>query len=260
MDFLAKLESATNKNNSLLCIGLDPDPKNLLGSKDQFEFNKKIIDKTADLVCTFKPQIAFYSAFGLKGIEDLKKTIDYIHNNCPTIPVILDAKRGDVGHTAEMYTKEVFDFFQADATTVNPYCGFDSVEPFFKRENKGVFIICKTSNPSAADFQDINASGQALYVHIARQVTEWNKRFPNAYIEIGATWPKEIGVLREIAKEIPFLIAGIGAQGGDLGQTLKNGLRKDKQGLIISSSRGIIYAQNPRSAALKLRDEINKYR
>lgn len=260
MHFLTKLELATNKNNSLLCIGLDPDPQNLHGPKNQFEFNKKIIDKTADLVCAFKPQVAFYSAAGLKGVEDLKKTIDYIHNSYPTIPVILDAKRGDVSNTAKMYAKEIFDFFKADATTVNPYCGLDSVEPFLKRKEMGVFVICKTSNPSASNFQDMQTEGQPFYVQVAKKVVQWNNKFSNAYIEIGATWPKDVGILRKIAKDIPFLIAGIGAQGGDLEQTLKNGLRKDMRGLIINSSRGIIYATNPRSAALKLRNDINKYR
>lgn len=241
-------------------MGLDPDPENLQGANDQFEFNKKIIDETFDLVCCYKPQIAFYGAAGIKGFEDLKKTIDYIHENHEDIPVLLDGKRADVGHTSEMYTKEVFDFYNADAVTVIPYCGFDSLEPFFKREDRGVFVICRTSNAGAADIQDLEVDTEPLYIKVAEKIVEWNKKYPNVYLEIGATWPDEIGTLRKLAPEMPFLIAGIGAQGGDLEGTLKNGLTADKKDLIISSSRGIIYAQSPKVAAKNLRDEINRYR
>lgn len=260
MDFKTKLDKAISKNNSLLCVGLDPDPQKLNGAKSQFEFNKKIIDQTATLVCCYKPQIAFYAANGIKGINDLKKTIDYIHKNYPQIPVLLDAKRGDVGHTSQMYAKEVFDVFQADAATVIPYCGFDSLEPFFDYRDRGVFIICRTSNPGAADFQDLKVGTTPLYLKIAEKIVEWSKKCPNIQLEVGATWPEEISQIRKIAPDLTFLIAGIGAQGGDLEKTLKNGLTKDSRGLIISSSRGIIYAQDPAKEAEKLKDEINKYR
>ncbi len=260
MNFAAKLQHAITQNNSLLCVGLDPDYENLKGAKSQFEFNKRIIDQTAEFVCCFKPQIAFYSAAGNKGLEDLKKTIDYIHKKYSAIPVLLDAKRGDVGHTSEMYAKEVFNVFNADAVTVNPYCGFDSLEPFFKRTDRGVFVICRTSNPGATDFQDLKVGKEPLYVKVTQKIVDWNKKYPNVFLEIGATWPGESGELRTLASEMPFLIAGVGAQGGNLEGTLKNGLTKRGQGLIISSSRGIIYAQDPKSAAKKLRDEINKYR
>ena len=242
-----------------MCVGLDPDPQKLEG-QSQFEFNKEIINKVADLVCCFKPQIAFYAALGSKGLDDLKKTIDYIHEQYQEIPVLLDAKRNDVGHTSEMYVKEVFDALNSDAVTVSPYCGYDSLEPFFKRKEKGVFVICRTSNPGATDFQDLKVGDNPLYVEVAKKIVDWSKTYPNVYLEIGATWPQEIGVLRKLAPNMPFLIAGIGAQGGDLEATVKNGMRKDKEGLIISSSRGIIYDQDPQAAAQKLRDEINKYR
>ncbi|OGD87609.1 orotidine 5'-phosphate decarboxylase [Candidatus Curtissbacteria bacterium RIFCSPHIGHO2_01_FULL_41_11] len=260
MDFKSKLEKISQKNNSLLCVGLDPDPENLSGAIDQFEFNKKVVDETAEFVCCYKPQIAFYGAAGLKGFENLKKTIDYIHKNYSPIPVLLDGKRADIGHTSEMYTKEVFDFYEADAVTVIPYCGFDSIEPFFQRRGKGIFVICRTSNQGANDFQDLKVGDEPLYFKVAQKIVEWNKKYPNVFLEIGATWPGEIGILRKLAPNMPFLIAGIGAQGGDLEGTLKNGLTKEKKGLIISSSRGIIYAQNPKEAAKKLRDEINRYR
>lgn len=270
MTFEDKLNEAISLNNSLLCIGLDPNPENLKGFKNQFDFNKAIIGKTADLVCCYKPQIAFYAAAGLQGIEDLKKSIDYIHKNLPQVPVILDAKRGDVPSTSQMYVKEVFDVFGADATTVNPYCGFDSLVPFFERKNRGVFVICRTSNASAVDFQDLKVGESQVYVKVAHQIINWSKKYPNVYLEIGATWPGEIGVLRNMTKDMVFLVAGVGAQGGDLEGTLKNGLithplsssstRGSKLGLIISASRSIIYSSSPRSAAQKLKDEINKYR
>ena len=260
MNFQDKLDKVITTNKSLLCVGLDPDPIKLKKGQSQFEFNKTIIDQTADLVCAFKPQIAFYAAAGLKGLGDLIKTIDYIHKHYQHIPVILDAKRADVGHTSEMYAKEVFDIYGADAITVNPYCGFDSLEPFFKRIDRGVFVICRTSNPGSADFQSLKTDNEALYVKVARKIIEWNKKYPNVFLEIGATWPDEIRVLRKLAGNMPFLIAGIGAQGGDLQNTLKNGLRKNGRGLIISASRSIIYAQDPQKEAKKIKDEINKYR
>ncbi len=260
MDFKDKLQLAQKKNETLLCVGLDPDPQKLQKGQTQFEFNKKIIEDTSKYVCCFKPQIAFYAAAGVAGIESLKQTIDYIHKEYPDIPVLLDAKRGDVGHTSEMYAKEVFDFYQADAATVGPYCGFDSIEPFLKRADKGIFVICRTSNPGAGDFQDLKVGNGPLYVEVAKKIVGWSEKYPNVFLEIGATWPEEIGVLRKLAPNMPFLIAGIGAQGGDLESTLKNGLTKNGDGLIISSSRGIIYAQDPKKAAEDLKNEINKYR
>lgn len=259
MKFLKKLAKAIERNNSLLCVGLDPDPENLAGADDQFEFNRRIIDKTAELVCCFKPQIAFYAAAGTAGLLNLKKTIDYIHSQYSKIPVILDAKRGDIGSTSEMYAREVFDFYNADAATVNPYLGFDSLEPFFRREDRGIFVIARTSNPGASDFQDIKAGGAPLYIRVAQKVLAWNKKYQNLMLVVGATWPREIAALRRLAGDMTFLIAGIGAQGGDLETTLKNGLTGGR-GLIISASRSIIYAQDPQESAKKLRDEINKYR
>ena len=260
MNFQDKLDKAISKNNSLLCVGLDPDFTKLKKGQGQIEFNKTIIDQTAGLVCAFKPQIAFYAAAGLEGLDDLKKTIRYIHENYQNVPVILDAKRGDVGHTSEMYIKEVFDVYGADAVTVNPYCGFDSIEPFFKRSDKGIVVLCRTSNPSAADFQDLKIDGEPLFIKVARKVVDWDKKYKNLLIVVGATYPNEMKMIREIASKMTFLVPGVGSQSGDLENTLKNGLRKDGRGLIISSSRDIIYAQDPKLAAQKLKDEINKYR
>jgi len=259
MNFLDKVDAAQLKNNSLVCVGLDPDPAKLPKKLSIFQFNKLIIDQTADLVCCYKPQIAFYAASGIQGLADLQKTIIYIKDKYQ-IPVILDAKRGDIGNTSQMYAKEVFDVFDADAVTVNPYCGFDSMLPFLERKERGVIVICRTSNNGAIDFQDLRVNREPLYLKVGRKILTWSKKYPNIMLEIGSTWPKEIYILRKIAPKIVFLIAGIGAQGGDLKLTLKNGLRDDKKGLIISASRSIIYAQDPRNSAQALRDEINRYR
>ncbi len=260
MNFTEKLEKAISKNNSLLCVGLDPDPHRLKGARDQFSLNKIIIEQTAGFVCAFKPQIAFYSAVGSKGIENLKKTIDYIHKNYPLLPIILDAKRADIGSTAKMYAIEVFDFLKADAVTVNPYLGEDSLLPFFERKDKGAIVLCRTSNKGAQDFQDLETQGEPLYLKIAKKVIAWNKKYKNLSMVVGATWPDEMKAIRSLTSDMTFLVPGIGAQGGDLEGTVKNGLRQDKKGLILSSSRGIIYSQDPQKAAKSLRDEINRYR
>lgn len=255
MMFKQKLENIVKKNNSLLCVGLDPKEDKYI-----FEFNKRIIDHTYDLVCCYKPQYAFYASHGLTGLKALIQTIKYIQLNFPQIPVILDAKRGDIGSTAEQYGKEAFDIYSADAVTVNPFLGFDSLKPFLERKDKGIVILARTSNPGASDFQDLMVSKTPLYMKIAEKVVAWNKIYKNCLMVMGATWPEQLRKVRLIAPEMFFLIPGIGAQGGDLRKTLKAGLRKDKSGLIISSSRGIIFSENPKEAALRLKEEINKYR
>ena len=260
MNFQDKLDKAVSKNNSLVCVGLDPDPAKLKKGQSQFAFNKAIIDQTADFVCCFKPQFAFYAAVGLKGLEDLKATDDYIHKHYPHIPVILDAKRADVANTSEMYAKEVFDVYEADAVTVNPYLGEDSLEPFLKRRDRGIVVLCRTSNPSAVDFQDLKVDGKPVYMKVAQKVVDWDKKYKNLLMVVGATFPNEMKKIREIAPQMTFLVPGVGSQSGDLENTLKNGLRPDGRGLIISVSRSIIYAQNPKIAVQRLKDEINKYR
>ncbi len=265
MKFLQKLNNVIKKNKSLLCVGLDPDlekfPLVFLKKKNPvFEFNKSIIDSTYDLVCCYKPQFAFYASQGLSGIKALIQTIKYIHFRYPEVPVILDAKRGDIESTAKQYTKEVFDIYSADAVTVNPYLGLDSLKPFLEKKDKGIIVLTRTSNLSASDFQDLKINSIPLYVKVAKEVVSWNKIYGNCLMVVGATWPEQLREVRKIAPKMFFLIPGIGAQGGDLKETLNAGLTKDKSGLIISSSRGIIFAGNPRKEALKLREEINKYR
>lgn len=266
MTFYEKLNVAVEKNNSLLCIGLDSDFEKLpeeFKSKEnpQFEFNKKIIDETVGFVCVYKLNTAFYESQGNRGLEDLAKTISYIREAYPEIPVILDAKRGDIGNTVEQYTKEAFEVFNADAVTVNPYGGFDTIEPFLKYENRGVIIWCRSSNPGASDFQDIvdRETGLSIYELVAKKATEKNTN-KNIGLVVGATYPEQMKKLREIVgDDIVFLVPGLGAQGGKP-EDLPNGFNSKKRGVIASSSRGVIFASSPKEAAEKLRDEINKYR
>lgn len=265
MNFRQKLENIIKKNNSLLCVGLDTDsakiPQFFSKFADPFfEFNKTIIDNTSDLVCSYKLNIAYYASQGINGLNSLLKTIVYIHDHYTDIPVILDAKRADVGHTSEQYAKEVFDVFKCDGVTVNPYFGFDSIEPFLQYKDKGIIVLCKTSNPGSSEIQNLKINKKPLYIKVAERIAVWNKKYGNCLLVVGATYPRELKKIREIAPEMFLLIPGIGAQGGDLEATLQAGLTKNKSGLIISSSRGIIFAANPRKVALNLRNEINKYR
>lgn len=259
MIFQGKLDQIIQKNNSLVCVGLDPDPQKTPASTI-FEFNKNVVDLTSSYVAAYKPNIAFYEAQGLEGLSALKQTIEYLQDVHPGIPIILDAKRSDIGHTSTAYAKAVFGWWEADAITINAYCGLDSIEPFLAYEDKGIFVLCRTSNQGAGDFQDLEIDGAALYKQVAKKVVQWSGKYKNLAMVVGATWPQQMKEVREIAPEMTFLVPGIGAQGGDLEGTLENGLRAEGKGLIISSSRGIIYDQDPKAAAQKLRDEINKYR
>jgi len=267
MKFTEKLANAAGKNHSLVCVGLDTDPALVPEKMGVFEFNKAIIDATADLVCAFKPNFAFYEAMGIAGMEALKKTIDYIPKN---IPVIADAKRGDIGNTSRAYARAIFDYYGCDAVTVSPYLGFDSVEPFVNYSDKGVFILCRTSNAGAVDFQSLLCNVPPVPGHlfeiVARKAAEWNKH-GNVGLVVGATYPEELGLIRQNYPDMLLLIPGIGAQGGDIEVTLRNGLDRQKAGVIINSSRQILYAskgkdfaQAARKAAGDLRDKINQYR
>lgn len=272
MNFLQKLESSINNNNSLLCIGLDTDinkiPKHLLNEDEPiFAFNKDIIDKTSDLVCCYKANVAFYSAQGISGLHALQLTVSYLKEHYPQVPIILDAKRADIENTSEQYVKEAFDTIGVDAVTVNPYLGLDSLEPFFKRSDKGIIVLCRTSNPGASDFQNLIVNDEPLYISVAKKTAEWNKEYKNCLMVVGATWPDELKKIREIAPDMFFLVPGLGPQGGNLQKTLQNGLTKEKSGLIIHSARAIIFASNEndfaekaREEARKLKKEINKYK
>lgn len=265
MTFFQKLDAAIDINNSLLCVGLDPEfdrlPANIqLNPNPQFEFNKYIIDATHDLVSVYKPNSAFYESRGAEGLSELKMTCEYIKQQYPKIPIILDYKRADIGNTNNGYVSFAYEYIGADAVTLHPYLGSESIKPFLEKTDKGNFVLCRTSNPGAGEVQDLIIDNEPLYKHVARLVTtSWNSN-NNCGLVIGATYPEELKAIRTIAPEMVFLVPGIGAQGGDLENTLKNGLRTDKKGLIISSSRGIIFANEPREEAIKLKDQINSFR
>ncbi|MBU0671392.1 MAG: orotidine-5'-phosphate decarboxylase [Candidatus Margulisbacteria bacterium] len=256
MRFLEKLDKAANKNNSLLCVGLDIDlnsiPQSILNQEDPiYIFNREIINATKDLVCAYKPNIAFYERYGIYGLSSLIKTIELIHST--GIPAILDAKRGDIGHSSAAYAESLFNVYKADAVTVNPYLGHDSIEPFLEYRDKGVIVLCLTSNPGAKDFQ------RDVFFNVAHEVKNWNK-YDNCGLVVGATKSEQLIEIRKIVGDMPILIPGVGTQGGNLADSVKFGVNKQGMRAIINSSRGIIYADSPREAAKTLRDEINKYR
>lgn len=263
MEFVSRLLNASRRNRSLLCVGLDPDPSKL-PVKDVFEFNRAIIDATSDLVCCYKPNLAFYEAMGIRGLQTLKKTVAYIPRD---IPVIGDAKRGDIGNTAAAYARALFDYYKFDAVTVNPYLGYDSVKPFLDYRNKGIFVLCRTSNSSASDFQDlVDNFGMKFYQSVALRAGDWNKA-GNVGLVVGATYPEELKEIRKLCPDMPLLIPGIGAQGGDLELSVRYGVNTSGEEAIISATRQVIYAsqgpgyaQAARRAAQELRDSINKFR
>ncbi|MDD5697576.1 MAG: orotidine-5'-phosphate decarboxylase [Victivallaceae bacterium] len=268
MTFYDKLNRIWRKNNSMVCVGLDPDLKLLpdclkLTEFPLFAFNKRIIDATHDLVCAYKPQAAYYA--GQDADDQLKMTLDYLRTHHPEIPLILDAKRGDIGSTARMYAFEAFERYQADAVTLNPYLGTDSLKPFLDYTDRGAVILCRTSNPSSGEVQELGCDGETLFERIAVLARDrWNYN-RNVLLVIGATFPQELGKIRRLCPDIPFLVPGIGAQGGDVRKVLENGLTADGFGLVINSSRAIIYADNTenfaaaaREAAAQLRRTINE--
>ena len=270
MSFMQTLRDRWNAADSLVCVGLDPEPAKFPArfSSDPdaiFNFCRAIVDATAEHVCCFKPQIAHFAA---PGAEDaLQRLVAHIHAAHPGIPVILDSKRGDIGSTAQHYAAEAFDRYAADAVTANPYLGRDSLQPFLDRADRGVVILCRTSNPGAADLQDLNVDGRPLYQHVANKVArDWNGN-GNCALVVGATWPEQLREVRAIVGDLPFLVPGVGAQGGDVEAVVTNAKTADGTGLVVSSSRAILYASSgddfagaAAAAAKSLRDEINRYR
>ena len=268
--FIQALAESWRRSDSLVCVGLDPEierfPAQIAAQPSPiFHFNRAIIDATADLVCAYKPQFAHYAAY--EAEDQLERTIDYIHRSYPGIPVILDSKRGDIGHTAERYAIEAFERYGADAVTVNPYLGGDALEPFLRHADKGVIILCRTSNAGSRDLQDLEVAGRKLYLTVAELVARrWNSR-GNCLLVVGATFPKELADVRQVVGDMPLLVPGVGAQGGDVSQVVSNGQTRDGTGLIISSSRGILYAAQgdefagaARAATEALRSQINASR
>lgn len=270
MDYKTKLSKIVEKNDSLVSVGLDIDKNKMptflfkKNTKPYIDFNKQIIDKTKDLVCAYKINMAFYEVLE-NGIEVLRETINYIPDD---IVIILDGKRNDIGNTAKMYASSLFDFFKSDSATINPYLGFDGVKPFLEYRDKCSFILCRTSNPSAKDFQDLKIKNVPFYEKIAEKIKEWNSEFGNCGVVVGATYPEELKKIRGILGEnVPFLIPGVGKQGGNVKKTVENGTNSKGLMAVINSSRGIIYAGKGKDFALKsrektkqLRDVINIYR
>jgi orotidine-5'-phosphate decarboxylase len=272
VNFINKLSAAWTRNNSLLCVGLDPDlarlPAELRDAPDGIaRFCKAIIDATADLACAFKPQIAYFAALGAE--DQLEDICRYLRDTYPHIPLVLDAKRGDIGATAHQYAREAFERYGADAVTVNPYMGFDSVEPYMAWEDRGVIVLCRTSNAGGSDLQFLDVGGVPLYQHVARLVADkWNRNGQSALV-VGATFPDEIAQVRKLVGDMPLLIPGIGAQGGDIEATVKAGRTADGTGMMINSSRAILYAAPQegedfaaaaRRVAMETRDAINAHR
>ncbi|MEX1058036.1 MAG: orotidine-5'-phosphate decarboxylase [Natronospirillum sp.] len=271
MTFYQRLQARWTQTNSLVCVGLDPQPDLFPAqfrahTQPILAFNKAIIDATHDLVCAYKPQIAHYSALGAE--DQLSATIDYIRTQHPDIPVLLDSKRGDIGSTATLYARESFERYQADAVTVNPYMGWDTIEPFARHSEKGVIVLCRTSNPSAVELQNLFlTSGLPLFAQVATNAAEhWNVH-NNLALVVGATAPDELAQVRAIVGTMPILVPGLGAQGGDTGAVMRAGLTPAGDGLIINSSRSVLYASNgddfaqaARQETLALRDLTNGFR
>jgi orotidine-5'-phosphate decarboxylase len=248
MKFTEQLTQAERKNHSLLCVGLDPEPAKFPGAMKGdatciFEFCAAIVDATKDLVIAFKPQIAYFAAN--RAEDQLERLMAHIKKVAPEVPVILDAKRGDIGSTAEQYAREAFERYQADAVTLSPFMGFDSIEPYLRYPDKGAILLCRTSNPGGDDFQSqgLVGTGELLYERIARLAQgEWNRNGQLGLV-VGATYPQEIARVRALAPSLPLLIPGVGAQGGDALATLRAG-RPGAAPIIVNSSRAVLYASS----------------
>ena len=261
--FVEKLRAAQQKNQSFLCVGLDPDPE-LMPHLDVASFLTEIVDATKDLVCAFKPNLAFFEALGVGGMQTLLESIQGVPSH---IPIIADAKRGDIGNTARFYARALFETYDFDAATVNPYGGRDAVQPFVEYRERGVFIWCRSSNPGAADVQDLALDGGgAVYEQIARLARDWNEH-GNVGLVVGATWPEQIARVREICPDQVLLVPGVGAQEGELEAAAGAAFDSRGEGAIISASRGVLYASrggdyvgNARRAAEALRGRINRAR
>ncbi|HYV33428.1 MAG TPA: orotidine-5'-phosphate decarboxylase [Candidatus Limnocylindria bacterium] len=262
---LDKFNLRAQKISSLLCVGLDADFEKLppaFKKKEfpQFEFNKFIIEQTVEFAAAFKPNAAFYEARGEQGIKELKMTMDYLWEKYSDVFTIYDAKRADIGNRNNGYVVSIFDWLGFDAVTLHPYLGSEALKPFLDRADKASIILCRTSNPGAGELQDLIMDGKKVWQVVAEKVVStWNKN-NNCMLVVGATYPEEMKTIRSLVGDMTFLVPGIGAQGGDVEATVKAGINSEKLGMIISSSRGIIFAQNPAEEAKKLRDEINKYR
>lgn len=265
MNPIEKFNKRADKVNSLVCVGLDSELKKIPEKfksmeNPQFEFNKWIIEQTHEFTASYKMNIAFYEAEGTKGYSELKQTVEYLQENYPDIYLICDSKRGDIGNTNNGYIKSLFDWFEFDAITLHPYFGKESLMPFLNRNDKDSIILCRSSNPGAGELQDLKVDGRMVWEILTEKViSEWNFN-NNCLLMFGATYPEEMKKARGMVGDMTFLVPGLGAQGGDIEATVKAGINSEKKGLILHSARGIIFSDNPKEEARKLRDEINKYR
>ncbi len=260
-----KYNERAKKINSLLCVGLDPDLdklperfKNL--DNPQFEFNKYIIEETHEYATAFKPNMASYEASGSKGLRELEMTMEYLQEKHPDIFTICDAKRADIGYTNELYAKAIFDTLGFDAVTLHPYLGREALKPFLDRKDKGCIILCRTSNPGAGELQDLEFSGKKLWHIVAEKVSEEWDYNNNCMLVVGATYPKELQEIRKIVGDITLLVPGFGTQGGSVKDVMEVGMNSKHLGLIMASSKAIIFAENPKEEACKLCEEIRKYK
>ncbi len=247
MSFTQRLLERSRSRSSLVCVGLDPLPEKLPGSLQGeadaiLAFNQAIVEATAPWACAFKPNIAFYEAMGPAGLETLRRTIAFIHEH-NTALVIVDAKRADIGHTSVAYARAIFDHLDADAVTLNPYLGRDALAPFLERPERGCFVLCRTSNPGAREFQDLLVEGRPLYLVVAERVQRWNEA-GNCGLVVGATYPDELAQVRAICPEMPLLIPGVGAQAGDLAQAVEAGIDSQGERILVNVSRSILYASS----------------
>ncbi len=279
MRFAARLRHAVDAANSLLCVGLDPQPERTAAG-EMLSFNRGVIEAAGEFVCAFKPQSAFYEAAGELGLDALARTIELIRELAPHAVVVLDAKRGDIANTARAYASAAFELFGADAITASPYLGGDSIAPFLEHPGRAAFVLCRTSNPGSGDFQSLRVVGhqrdgrdgrdgrgepeEALYERVARRASAWSDDFhENVGLVVGATYPAELARVRALAPTLPILLPGIGAQGGDLEAALSAGLDDERRGLLVSASRSVIYAggrQEIAAEARRLRGAINEVR
>lgn len=265
MSIVDKYNARVDKVNSLLCVGLDSNieqlPEEFLAEEfPQFAFNRYIIEQTHEFVAAYKPNIAFYEARGERGWHELALTMEYLHSKHPDIFTICDAKRGDIGSTSEAYATAIFDTLCADAVTLHPFLGKDALEPFLSRPDKCCIVLCRTSNKGAAEFQDMQIEGKPLWQIVAEHVYQlWNAQ-DNCMLVVGATYPNEMQVVRSVVGDMTLLVPGIGVQGGNVEQTVTKGKNSERKGLIVSSSRGIIFSEDPHRAAQELRDAINEFR
>lgn len=265
MSIYEKYERRVTEVNSLVCVGLDSQIERLPArfltrEHPQFEFNQWIIQQTHTFVSAYKPNMAFYEARGAVGWQELALTMQYLREQHPEILTICDAKRADIGSTNEGYVTAIFDDLGFDAVTLHPYLGQEALNPFLDREDKACIILCRTSNPGAGELQDLRVEGKPLWQTVAEKVSQdWNTN-NNCMLVVGATYPDEMRQIRQIVGEMTFLVPGIGAQGGEVEKTVRAGLNRARRGMIVNSSRGLIFADNPGEAAKRLRDDINCHR